>query len=770
MSNNVVYDWGQTPPTAPTTKRADPLGWLCASAVFGLVVGLLALVVVWRPLPGLAGPPGSLAEHLSAWWRLALHWLWGGAYSHELKGYLGAVAQLDEQGRNALRWREAFAAIAACLPAVLMFRSFLTPRDSLIHLRGAMRHEGAEAVEHLNGRLAGRVKRRPDHEIAPGVPYPADMWTRHVLVVGGVGSGKSTAIKPLIDKVVASREPMILFDPKGEFTSGFGKPVLIAPWDKRSCSWDVAKDMRNIGDMRRFAAAMIREGTDPMWANASRQILVGFMIYLKRTRGSRWGWSELADLVAMPQGNLLPLMAKYHPEAIRAVERASVTTHGILINLSSFCASIFDLAEAWGDVPENRRISFVEWTRGKARYPQVILQGHGAYAELTKGYVEGIVGVIAALINSVEMEDDPNRKLWFIADEFGQMGKIPIRPLFEVGRSRGVRCVVACQDLAQLEEVHGALMVKALVSMSGTVLVGQMMQGETAEQMAKALGTREVERPNVSSSYAGTGGSSNRSTTVSFARDEIAIYKPSELASRLGLTPDDKGVKLALFTGGHAYELFWPKYEMRRERTAHVPAAWTLGVELDEEDEAMPASQDDAKADAQIDAVMAIDEPPVSAPADPSDGHIDDGERRDASEAAKSQDADAVPSKTDAAATASLSDAPGIEEVGRWLRESVEVTASSNAPSNVGAGPGHGGHMDRDVLMDAAVEGRLHAIGGEAIATGSTLIQVLETIEDGRPGPKQEVRVVQRPSAMSTQAGEPASRSSTKPAMAPTVK
>jgi hypothetical protein len=209
---------------------------------------------------------------------------------------------------------------------------------------------------------------------------------------------------------------------------------------------------------------------------------------------------------------------------------------------------------------------------------------------------------------------------------------------------------------------------------------------------------------------------------------------------------------------------------MRRERTAHVPAAWTLGVELDDEDEAMPVSQDDAKADAQIGTVMAIDDPAVSAPVAPRDGHVDDGERRDAAEAGKSQDADAAPSKTEAAAIVSLADAPGIEEVGRWLRESVEVTASSDAPSDVGAGSGHGAHMDRDVLLDAAVEGQLHAIGGEAIATGSTLIQVLETIEDGRPGPKQEVRVVQRPSAMSTQAGEPASRSSTKPAMAPTVK
>jgi hypothetical protein len=141
---------------------------------------------------------------------------------------------------------------------------------------------------------------------------------------------------------------------------------------------------------------------------------------------------------------------------------------------------------------------------------------------------------------------------------------------------------LACQDFAQLEEIHGPLMLKALVSLCGTLLVGQMMQGDTADQLAKALGTREVERPNLSSSHRGVGGA-DHSTTLSFSRDELAIYKPSELASRLGPTPDGKGVVMALVMGGRAYELFWPRYEMKRARKPYVPAEWTLGVGLFDE-------------------------------------------------------------------------------------------------------------------------------------------------------------------------------------------
>ena len=268
-------------------------------------------------------------------------------------------------------------------------------------------------------------------------------------------------------------------------------------------------------------------------------------------------------------------------------------------------------------IPPERRVSFVEWIQGSSPHKQIILQGHGAYAELTKAYVEGIVGVVSAMVNSVEMADDPNRKIWFIADEFGQMGKIPVRPLFEVGRSRGVRCIVACQDFAQLEEIHGAPFVRALVGMCGTLLVGQIMQGETAEALCKAFGAREVERANVSSSSGGSGSGSGGSTTLSYNRDEVPLYKASELTSRLGLTHDGSGVVMLLFTGGNAYELRWPLYDMRRERLAHCPAPWTLGLSGMEP---LPAPSLATRGVSPALRTLAPDgtAPPTASPSDPS--------------------------------------------------------------------------------------------------------------------------------------------------------
>ncbi len=573
------FDFGAMPTVAPSAKRVGVSTWAFAGCALGALAGCAALNLIWRPLPGLGGPPGALGAHAAMGLRWLIHQAWEPAFAREAAWYESALRGLSPSGQLALRWRAWAGALAACAPAALLARRMLRPRDGLTVLRGPTRLEGKEAAAALRKMLAKRCAARPDHDIAPGVPYPADMWTRHMLIVGSVGSGKSTALKPLIAKVVASGERALIFDPKGEFTKGFCRPGIVAPWDARSLAWDVAKDMRNVGDMRRFAAAMVRESSDPMWSNAARQLLVGFMAYLQATRGDDWGWRELAEMGAAPQAAILPIMEEHHPEAARAVERASVTTQGILINLASFMSPVNDLAQAWGDAPKSGRVSFVEWTHGRDKRAQIILQGHGAYPDLAKSCLEGIVGAVAAIVNSVEMDDDPSRKIWIIADESAQMGKVPIRTLFDVGRSRGVRCVIACQDLGQLEEIHGPQTVKALVSMAGTLLLGQLMPGETSEQICKVLGSREVERANVSASAGGSG--SGRSTTLSFSRDELALYKPSELASRLGLTPDGRGVRMALCLAGNAYELFWPRFDMKNARPAHVPAPWTRRFALD---------------------------------------------------------------------------------------------------------------------------------------------------------------------------------------------
>ncbi len=555
--------------------RKDVPGWLVASATIGAAAGAAALWALWRPLPFLSAPAGTLGEHAGYWVKLAAHHLLPSAYEGPSARYVRWWDGLDAPARAGIELRLGLSALAALAPFGLFAKPYLKARDQFLFVRGARRHEGKEATRRLRALSRRVAARQPEHNLAPNVPWPSSMWTRHTLMVGGVGSGKSTALRPLVRDIVKADEQLFLFDPKGEFTAAFERAAIVAPWDSRSHAWDLAKDLRNVQDMRRFASSTIKDSHDPMWSNAARQLLVGLLVHLRKTRGAGWGWRELSDLVSLPQPALLSIMSTCHREAIRAVEEASVTTKGVLINLSAFCSPIHDLAEAWGDTPPERRVSVIAWARGATEPRQLILQGHSGYGELTRCYVEGMAAVFATLVNSVEFDDNLSRKIWFVADEFPQAGKLPVRSLFEVGRSRGVRCVVVCQDFAQLVEVYGESFVQALLSMCGTLIVGQVMPGETAERLCKVFGSREVERPNVSETQSAKPGSS----TLSYSREEIALYKPSELASRLGLTADKKGVRMIVFVGGETHEIVWPICALPIVRPSHEPADWTIDHE-----------------------------------------------------------------------------------------------------------------------------------------------------------------------------------------------
>ena len=582
MDNQIRQNWGATPNLAPTERRIDPLTFITSSLIIGTLVFTAVLWLLWCPLPLLGLPRGSLGEHSLLTLKLAVHAMFPRQFAIDARWYATFLSQQSFTDLFGMGLRLLVALVSASVPAFMFARIYLRPRDAMMEIRGGHRFELLDGKEQLAAAMKSIRNGIADFEFAPGVAFPSQIWSQHVLAVGGVGSGKSTFMRPLLKRIVQSGDRLLCFDPKGEFTAGFKTPVIMAPWDARSHAWDIAADMRNHGDMERFASAMIKDSQDPMWSNAARGLLVGFLVYLQSARGTDWGWQDLADMLTLPEEDILPMMQRYYPEASRAVASASVTTKGILINLDSFCRPIFHLARAWGQLPKERRISFVQWTKdAKTPKPQVMLQGNGAYPELTRAYVEGIVSVISGIVNSVEMDDDPKRKIWILADEFAQMGKIPVRPLFEVGRSRGVRCIVACQDFAQLEEVHGKEGTRALVSMCGTLMVGRVGPGETAETLSKNLGNREVERSNLSTSYDGKAGSSGPTTTLTYSRDSLALYVPAELAARLGDKPAMNGCVFAVAVQGKVYEILWPYFTLPKLRKAHVPAPWTLGLQQD---------------------------------------------------------------------------------------------------------------------------------------------------------------------------------------------
>jgi hypothetical protein len=199
------------------------------------------------------------------------------------------------------------------------------------------------------------------------------------------------------------------------------------------------------------------------------------------TRGESWGWKDLADLLATPEKELLAMMSEANPEAIRAVEQTGTTTTGILINLSAFLSVIYDLAEAWPKRVKSRMFSVREWIfDGNAPHKAILLGGNKEFGPLMSAFAGALVAQAAACVCSPRLADSRTRRLYFILDEFPQMGKVDIEPLVAVGRSKGARIWLGLQDFGQLKSLYGQDGAQAITAMVGTLIcAGAGRDGQT---------------------------------------------------------------------------------------------------------------------------------------------------------------------------------------------------------------------------------------------------------------------------------------------------
>lgn len=552
--------------------------WVTAAvlAALGFFVGYaLILFICWRNLPWAPLDMGSIQARTILYHQIGslVNAVIPILFSGEAEVLASFEASYGSAAKKAMDLRVALATLGGLGLGGFLFSLGIKPKDSTIQTRGRMLVDGKSAIAEVNGECKSEIARSAaDLMIHPKVRFSTDRYTKHLLIMGAVGGGKTTIILPLLQQIIEADDRAVIFDIKGDFTAKFKKPILFAPWDARGAVWDIARDCTTRQDARTLAEQLVEGSKDPMWSNASRQLLVGFLVKLQQERGTDWGWQDLADCLSVPEDELVDIMQEYNPEALRSVEQSGQTTTGILINLTAFLSIVFDLADAWGNAPANRKFSFARWLFDeKTKRKQIILQGNGRFPALMRGYVSSIVSLLSSRINSPQFSDSKTRKIWFVLDEFPQMGKVDIEPMIAVGRSKGVRVVIGCQDLNQIKKIYSEEEAKSWMAMMGTQIFAKVSAGDTAKWVSELVGKREVERPNISvASQAG-----GNSSTFMYAREEVDVVTPDQLTSELGAFPT--GVRCLLLGFKNALLLEWPYQDLPNERDSYREAAWVSG-------------------------------------------------------------------------------------------------------------------------------------------------------------------------------------------------
>lgn len=558
-----VYDaiWSAPPSVAPSTPvRYWGPSLLAGAVAFGLAyagVGALAY-----QLPG--APPNMLFD---LWGGLAtgFHWLTAALFFEEAhQQFIGTISEPWNTGwRLGLGWTTGLTAGAWTL------RRALVPRASTWHIKGPRLLEGEQARKEARSRSAhvapGAMLLHPDLRLSK------PQWSRHALIYGSVGSGKTQVLLPIVAQMISANHKALIYDIKGDFTAAFARPIVCSPFDRRSYVWDIAADVRTPTQAAALAISLIPEdqGSGKYWSVSAQQLVIGVIRALQNERGTAWGFPDLARGVAQSAEQMLPMLQEHYAKAAPLVANAeSTSTASLLATLATYTRVIDDLAMAWPTVGK-RRFSISEWVRDDYTGRRQILVQAGQDPALTRAYIAAMVNVaVSEIISPALPDDERGRFLGFVLDELPSIGRINIGPLIDKGRSKGVVFLGGLQDLAQLREVYGENMAKAMTSMVGTHVICQMQIGESRDQLAAMLGRHRVAWR-------------THDAGAQVHEESRALISGGELTDRLGprkgkqYGPHGFGVRAIVQMGGDPLLLDFPGVVLPKVREGQVPATWT---------------------------------------------------------------------------------------------------------------------------------------------------------------------------------------------------
>jgi hypothetical protein len=465
------------------------------------------------------------------------------------------------------------------------------PRDAVMHLGGLQLRTGKDAIRHAGFQSATLRGSAPAFmQLGPHLPLPKSHWTRHLMIVGGVGSGKTQILLGLIEQLIAKKAKAFIYDVKGDFTSKF-PAVLISPWDRRSAIWDIGADLVGPVHAASFAASVTptEQGQGKFWAEAAQSIITGVIRSLQNDLGNRWGWVDLAERLNQPPEALFDLLAvHFAPAAVLIKNPTATTTQSIISTVRAATRWIDDLALAWGNPDFEQRgkrakvnarkqpLSLRAWVSdGYTGHPTLIVQA-GQDPTLTARYIAAMVNILAQdLISPAMPDDEQGRTVAFVLDELGSLAKIDLPPLIDKGRSKGVVCILGMQDFGQLTMTYGKEQAQALIAMVGMHVICQVQAGETRDMLAGLFSNRRVALTNVSESSGG-------GTNLSVQEDTRQVVFPSQLTTLLGKQvmkpsaafPHGFAIRAVVNLGKDPLVLDFPGIAMPSVRASFKPASW----------------------------------------------------------------------------------------------------------------------------------------------------------------------------------------------------
>jgi hypothetical protein len=320
---------------------------------------------------------------------------------------------------------------------------------------------------------------------------------RHVLYLGGIGTGKTVGMSALIRSVrqgMTDNDVMVVFDTKGDYYESFyqsGDAVVAATTSAEyqgQVSWNLFEEFAELPKGRAvedeifemgnglFASMIQKAGDNAYFANASRDVFVALVTAMYRQLDERSNEDIRLLVGGMTITEMQEMLDRPGNEDLRGA-RHYVAKEGSNTALATmaFMQQVIQesFRSAFGKPGSFSIRQFLRGKGGRALFLEYDVASGGMLAPVFKTMLD------VAMKESMSRQRAGGR-VFFVLDEFALLPELThLSNGLNFGRSLGLRFIVGAQNIKQVQQMYGPELAASVLSAFGTVFAFRLYDGDS---------------------------------------------------------------------------------------------------------------------------------------------------------------------------------------------------------------------------------------------------------------------------------------------------
>ncbi len=365
------------------------------------------------------------------------------------------------------------------------------------------------------------------------VSIPTSLETRHLAMIGTTGSGKTTALRQMLDGIEARGQAAIVYDTSGEFIANYYNPmrgdIIFNPFDERGAYWNPFDEINHPANADMIARYLINETHDrdrDIWLEAARGMVAN--IIRKLWESGKCTPLELLNTLQFMKREELEVWLSNTSSARIFADDADKATGSVLFMLSKACNLLMFLR---ANPNENEKpFSFSEYFKNldnlSGQKPWIFIPRKEDYFDAIKPLMA--LWLECASSACLGLNPSHDKRVWFILDEIADLPRVDnLTRLLPEGRKFGAAVILTFQAIGQMRNRYGKEIAEAMLGNCNTKLFMQLVDEESRSWASDTIGKVEVEISTLSETIDPNTGKFNK--TLSTSRQIRAAVLESEL-------------------------------------------------------------------------------------------------------------------------------------------------------------------------------------------------------------------------------------------------